>query len=195
MTIMVLLSAVAVGLASSIVFPASAAHAAAPSPCKSITTRVTTKERFVTETCFSNPVKVSKTFRSGYKQVFQANGVKNVRATCKSDKSSTTTYSINASVSAEGSAWIFAKVSATISGGASWSTSTSVGSSFSFDIPKGKRAACELGVEVTQFRTDKTTTYKKLARSNGRLLSRSSTTYRIYGVAPARTSIWKSYVL
>lgn len=66
-------------------------------------------------------------------------------STCTVSQTVSTSWSVSVSVSAELKAWIFAKVSATVSGGLVKSTSLTAGVSRSFKQKKGTTYRCEWG--------------------------------------------------
>ena len=66
-------------------------------------------------------------------------------STCSVSQTVSTAWSVIVSVSAEAKAWIFAKVSATVSGGLVKTTSLTAGVSRSFTQKKGTTYRCEWG--------------------------------------------------
>ncbi|MFT4217854.1 MAG: hypothetical protein QM619_11835 [Micropruina sp.] len=72
------------------------------------------------------------------------------KSECFVTKSATTKWSFSVEVSAEWKAWIFAKVSATVSGGLEKSTTISAGVKRSFTQKKGETYRCEWGYSKYQ---------------------------------------------
>lgn len=121
-----------------------------------------------TETvCVTTPSKTTQKWVIGYKDSVENGGVGNMRGTCTASTSKTVTYSLSLSIGAEAKAWIFAKVSATVTGGLSTSLSTGYVTSASFDVPRGKTVICERGLVTQNFKgVRKTTIVYKNSRPN-----------------------------
>jgi hypothetical protein len=94
----------------------------------------------------------------------------NTTSTCSVSQTASTKWSISLSISAEGSAWVFAKVSATVTGGLEQTTTIQSGVSRSFKQKKGEAYRCEWGyAKYTANITKRVTAAGKSVTTKGKL--------------------------
>lgn len=136
----------------------SPASAASFGPCKESRYSMGGKLRKITKTCFSQPRISGEGFVVGYQDSIY-NGLKNqISGSCVAEKSKTVTQSFSATVGVEGSAWIFAKASASVSGGIAKSMSSGYKTTTTFKVPARKTVTCTRGVVTKKFSTLRTVT-------------------------------------
>lgn len=174
-----------------VVQPASAAVA----PCSTQVISRDSKGRATktVETCFAAPRVTGESWVVGYRgHVENVNSAKPIPGTCSANVSKIVTYSLSATVAAEAKAWVFAKVSASVSGGVSNSMVTGYNFSTSFEVPARKTGYCERGVKTKRFETLRTVTTRFYAA--GTLLPSRTTVSRanVTGSAPFSVG-WKVY--
>ncbi|ROR93905.1 hypothetical protein EDD28_3334 [Salana multivorans] len=139
--------------------------------------------------CSSTPYKTTQGWVVGYRDSFENTGVNKMTASCTATTSSTVTYSLSLTLGVEAKAWIFAKISASVTGGISWSKATGYSTSTTFDVPRGRTVVCERGVVTQRFAGNRITTvdYK-----DWRPTVRKTSGWT--GFAPSMTR-WKTYTL
>jgi len=137
--------------------------------------------------CSTTPVLQGTGWVIGYRDSVRNRSSSNISATCTATTSTTVTYSLSVTVGVEAKAWIFAKISASVTGGVAKSMSTGYSTSATFTVKPGKVMKCDRGV-VTQrasaVRTT-TTTYK-----NSRPTTVNRTNFTV--AAPSR-GMWDIY--
>ena len=184
-----LLGGIALGAPLATSTPASAAGA---SPCKTTKQYSAGKLRATATTCYSNPRITGSGFVVGYTDSVY-NGLKSAASgSCVAERAKTVTRSLSASVGVEASAWIFAKASASVSGGLSNSMSTGYKTSVSFRVPAKKPVTCTRGVVTKSLTTARTVTSKRYlydSRNRVRVFTSSSSNV-VRGTAP-NTAQWR----
>lgn len=122
-------------LAASLGFAAPSAQAANPSKC--------VRDAPATICYIVHPAKSKGWVRVGSYVLPKSKTA--TTSTCSVSRTSSTKYSLSVSVSAEIKAWVFAKASATVTGGLEKTTTIQAGVSRSFKQPAGTTYRCEWG--------------------------------------------------
>ncbi|TDP94508.1 hypothetical protein EDF62_0927 [Leucobacter luti] len=169
--------------------PASAAGA---SPWKTRKQYSAGKLRATATTCYSNPRSTGSGCVVGHTDSV-SNGLKSAASgSCVAERTKTVTSPLSARVGVEASAWIFAKASASVSGGRSNSRSTGSKTSVSLRVPAKEAVTCTRGVVAKSLTTARTVPSKRYlydSRNRVRVFTSSSSNV-VRGTAP-NTAQWR----
>lgn len=176
--------------AASLTGPPDSDDTSARSPVAANQSCTTTKSTVrLVKTCYGAPQRSSQGWVVGYRDSVRNDLSSSITGACTASTSTTVTYTLSVSASAEASAWIFAKASASVSGGLARSTTSGYSTSATFKVPARSTVSCQRGVVTQNFRSLRSTKVQYL-NSKGKVIRVTTSSAPVTGKAPA-TAQWR----
>lgn len=143
------------------------------------------------ETCYSVPQATTRTWRIAYQDGVENRLTQAVTGSCTTTKSTTYSYGLSVTLGAEVSAWVFNKISASVTGTLSKSTTTGYGITTTFPVPARSTVHCQRGAYSQGLRTQRTITTREYTNNAHTVLKSSRSEKRwITGSAPT-PALWR----